>query len=108
MKNTGKKGASTLFTVGLLAGFFVMSAMSAAFVAFAGEAAQYIGIEKAKSIALAHAKVSEAEIRELDVEFDHRAGRPVYEVEFERGRMEYQYDVDAVTGEVLRWKTKQD
>jgi uncharacterized membrane protein YkoI len=32
----------------------------------------------------------------------------VYEVEFERGRMEYQYDVDAVTGEVLRWKTKQD
>ena len=94
-----------MFAVGLLAGFFVMSVT---FAAFAGEAAQYIGIEKAKSIALAHAKISEAEIHKLDVEFDHHAGRPVYDVEFERGRMEYKYDVDAVTGEVLRWKTKQD
>lgn len=68
----------------------------------------YIGIEKAKSIALAHAKVSEADVRELEVDLDRESGRMVYEVSFEARRMEYEYEIDAVTGEILRWESDRD
>jgi uncharacterized membrane protein YkoI len=92
----------------LLVGFlFIVFVFAEAEAAEAAEA-KYIGIARAQSIALEHAKVSERDVRKLDVELDRRAGRAVYEVEFDSGGMEYEYKIDAVSGEILRFKTKRD
>jgi uncharacterized membrane protein YkoI len=68
----------------------------------------YIGFEKAKSIALAHANVSESEIRKYEAELDRHRGRAVYEIEFDHARTEYEYEIDAETGEIIRWKSEYD
>ncbi|MDR1134012.1 MAG: PepSY domain-containing protein [Synergistaceae bacterium] len=68
----------------------------------------YIGFEKAESIALAHANVSESEIRKYEAELDRHRGRAVYEIEFDHARTEYEYEIDAETGEIIRWKSEYD
>ena len=65
--------------------------------------ATYIGEASAKAIALSHAGLSESEVSRLRVELDRDHGTMTYEVEFEQGRMEYQYEIDAVTGSILEW-----
>ena len=65
--------------------------------------ASYIGEASAKAIALSHAGLSESEVSRLRVELDRDHGTMTYEVEFEQGRMEYQYEIDAVTGSILEW-----
>lgn len=60
-----------------------------------------ISAEKALSIALDHAGVSDA--RDRDVEWDD--GR--WEVSFESGRTEYEYDISA-DGTILRWEKEID
>ena len=65
--------------------------------------ADYIGEAKAKSIALEHAGLSEADVTRMKVSLDRDDGRVEYEVEFNKGRMEYQYDIDAVTGSIIEW-----
>ncbi|MDR2529763.1 MAG: PepSY domain-containing protein [Synergistaceae bacterium] len=99
MENASKKGILALCATGLLVSFFTV---------FAAEAAQYIGMEKAKSIALTHAGLSESELHKLKVELDRRKNHLVYEVEFEHGGMEYEYKIDAVTGDILRRKAEWD
>lgn len=61
----------------------------------------YIGDAAAKSVALGHAGLTEAQVTKLKCEFDWDDGRAVYEVEFESGRYEYEYEIDAVSGTVL-------
>lgn len=75
-----------------------------------GEARQgeRIGVERAKRIAFDHAKVSEAEVRKLEVELDRDDGLLVYEIEFKHGGMEYEYEIDAHSGAILRWKADRD
>lgn len=68
----------------------------------------YIGSSKAKSIALGHAGVSASSVRDLDVDLDRENGRMVYEVEFEHNGLEYDYEIDAYTGEILWWKSERD
>ena len=63
----------------------------------------YIGEAKAKSIALQHAGLSESQVSRMKVELDRDDGRTVYEVEFDQGRMEYSYDIDANSGAILEW-----
>lgn len=67
-----------------------------------------IGKEKAKSIALSHAGLTEADVTRLKVELDTERGRRVYEVDFYSGRTEYDYDIDAATGEILKYQTDND
>lgn len=67
----------------------------------AGSAAAYIGEDKAKSIALERAGVTAEAIREYRIELERENGRMVYEVEFEAGGFEYQYEIDAAAGTVL-------
>lgn len=62
--------------------------------------ADYIGKEKAKEIALDDAGVRESEVRFVRVELDWDDGRPEYEVEFYSDTTEYDYDIDAVTGDI--------
>ena len=64
--------------------------------------AQDIGYAKAKSIALNHAGVSENEAYDMDIELDDEDGILVYEVEFKSGNMEYDYEIDAASGAILK------
>ena len=62
----------------------------------------YITAEEAKSIALTHANVAESNVFDYDCEFDNEHGRAVYEIDFESMNYEHEYDIDAVTGEILK------
>ncbi|MGM9522620.1 MAG: PepSY domain-containing protein [Oscillospiraceae bacterium] len=62
----------------------------------------YIGTQAAKEAALRHASLTESQVRELEAEFDHDDGKMVYDVEFVFGGTEYEYKIDALTGDVLK------
>jgi uncharacterized membrane protein YkoI len=59
-----------------------------------------IGEARAKEIALNHAGLTEAEVVFVRVHLDYDDGRREYEVEFYSGAVEYDYDIDASTGEI--------
>ena len=61
----------------------------------------YIGAEKAKSVALAHAGVNQSQVTRLRCELEKDDGRWEYQVEFCYGTMEYEYEIDATTGAIL-------
>ncbi len=63
---------------------------------------EYISADKAKEIALSHAGVHENNIFDYSCEFEHEHGRAVYEIDFESMNYEHDYDIDAVTGEIIR------
>uniref|UniRef100_UPI0025DC28A4 PepSY domain-containing protein n=1 Tax=uncultured Oscillibacter sp. TaxID=876091 RepID=UPI0025DC28A4 len=67
-----------------------------------------IGHAKAKSIALNHAGVSESKAYDMDIELDDEDGTLVYEVEFKSGNMEYDYEIDAASGTVLKHEAELD
>ncbi len=67
-----------------------------------GEPSSYITLEKAQEIALAQANVKAADAAFDDREFDLDDGTPIYELEFTAGGVEYEYDVDARTGKILK------
>ena len=75
-----------------------------------GTAAQqpggFIGEEAAKSAALTHAGVSVGDAGYVKCELDEDGGRWVYELEFREGSVEYDYEVDASSGTVV--KAEQD
>ena len=70
--------------------------------------AQDIGHAKAKSIALNHAGVSENEAYDMEIELDDEDGMLVYEVEFKSGNMEYDYEIDAASGAILKHEAEID
>ncbi len=72
------------------------------------EISEYIGKEKAVKIALDHARISENEIYNLEVSLDNEKGIVVYEVEFNSGEYEYEYDVNALTGAVEKSRKEMD
>ena len=60
-----------------------------------------IGVEAAKQIVLAHAKVAQKDVTFIKAELDTEDGRAVYDIEFYSGNVEYDYDIDAVSGEII-------
>ena len=71
-------------------------------------AIQYIPPEKAKSIALQDAGLQEAEVRDLEVELDREGGNVHYDVDFEKDSYDYDYEIDAVSGKILRSEKEKD
>ena len=71
-----------------------------------GTAAQqsggFIGEEAAKSAALTHAGVSAADAGYVKCELDENDGYWVYELEFRVGSVEYDYEIDASSGAVVK------
>ena len=67
-----------------------------------------IGHAKAKSIALNHAGVSENKAYDMEIELDDEDGTLVYEVEFKSGNMEYDYEIDAASGAILKHEAELD
>ena len=67
-----------------------------------------IGYAKAKSIALNHAGVSENKAYDMEIELDDEDGKLVYEIEFKSGNMEYDYEIDAASGAILKHEAELD
>lgn len=63
----------------------------------------YISVDEAKSAAYAHAGVSASDVVYVETDFDSEHGVMVYEVEFYAGNVEYEYDINAQTGEVVKY-----
>ena len=64
--------------------------------------------EQAKQIALAHAGVSEADAGRMEMDRDREHGREVYEFSWQIGFTEYEYEIDAATGEILSYSQELD
>lgn len=62
----------------------------------------YIGVDKARALALADAGVALTDARILKSCLDWDDGRAIYDVEFCSLRTEYDYEVDALTGAILK------
>lgn len=55
----------------------------------------------AKEAALKHAGLDAAQVSDVDIDLDRDNGKLIYEVDFNSGNTEYDYDIDAETGEVI-------
>ena len=64
--------------------------------------------DQAKQIALQHAGVAEADASRMEIGFDYEHGRAVYEIEWKVGWTEYNYEIDANTGDVLSYERDMD
>ena len=64
--------------------------------------------EKALSIAYDHAGVLSTSAYDVEAELDREKGREIYEIEFSANGYDYEYDVDALTGEVLKSERERD
>jgi len=60
-----------------------------------------ISADKAKRIALGDAKLAEKDVTFVKVELELEDNRLVYDVEFYSGNVEYDYDIDAVSGAIV-------
>ncbi len=67
-----------------------------------------IGEARAKETAMSHAGVAEADIRDYKIERDTDDGVGVYEIEFKAGGYEYDYEIDAASGSILKFDREQD
>lgn len=65
-----------------------------------------IGEEKAKAAALEHAGLAETDVTFVKVKLDHDDGRTVYDVDFYSGSTEYDYEIDASTGEIVSYDSE--
>ncbi len=62
---------------------------------------KYISIDMVKEIVFKHAKVENKNIVNLEIEYDYENGNMIYDVEFDCNNIEYDYEVDAVSGKIL-------
>ncbi len=65
-----------------------------------------ISKEKAKEIALKHANADESKISDYEIQLDTENGVSVYEISFDYNGKEYDYDVDAKTGNISNSKNE--
>ena len=110
--NKGIMGVTTVACVLLAAGIAygnnyisnsnANSAKQGAANAVAGtNTAKKITADEAKNIALAHAKLAQKDVTFVKAELETDNNRLIYDVDFYSGNVEYDYDIDAVTGEII-------
>ncbi len=68
----------------------------------------YIGESIAKSTAYQHAGVKESDVSEVSCKLDREHRTTVYEVDFKANGYEYDYDIDALTGAVVKYSKEVD
>lgn len=61
-----------------------------------------ISLDEAKLIAFEQAGVEEADVEDLEVELKNKRDSQYYEVSFEIENTDYEYEIDAVTGNILK------
>lgn len=65
--------------------------------------------DEALKKALDHANLDKDQVDYIKkVELDYEHGRKVYEIKFYQGGLEYEYDVDAETGNILKFEKDYD
>ena len=64
-----------------------------------------IGKTEALEIALTDAGLTKDQVVDIDIELERSAGSAWYEIDFEGGRTEYEYIIDAHSGEILSGRT---
>ncbi|MBQ7930695.1 MAG: PepSY domain-containing protein, partial [Clostridia bacterium] len=69
---------------------------------------EYLTESEVLLTALEHAGVKAEDAYDLSVELDNEHGKAVYEVEFKSGAYEYEYEIDASTGDVLKFDKEFD
>ena len=60
-----------------------------------------LGEDEAKKLAMAHANITEKDISSISCKIELQGLNLIYEVEMKTKLMEYDYEVDAVTGEII-------
>ena len=70
--------------------------------------AAYIGVDRAKNIAVSHAGVALADAAFQKAKLENDDGRAEYEIEFFKDGIEYDYTIDAVSGTVLEYDAERD
>ncbi len=68
----------------------------------------YIGYDAALQAACKHAGVDASQVSRLENELDHDDGVARYEISFHVGNMEYEYEINATTGQVLKYESERD
>lgn len=68
----------------------------------------YIGIARAREIALNHAGFTASQVMVTKAAMDWEDGRMVYEIEFRRNGAEYEYEIDAQSGAILEHEIDRD
>ena len=61
-------------------------------------------MENAKQIAVAHAGLSIEQVTFSKAELDEEDDIRVYEIEFIHNGVEYEYTINACTGEIMDWE----
>src|SRR5699024_12820759 len=67
-----------------------------------------ISKEEAIDIAVNHAGVTRAQVTFDDVELDEEDGHLIWEIEFDSGNWEFEYDIDALTKDILDFEKDYD
>ncbi len=80
----------------------------AAPVETAPDPAAQISADEAINIALKDAGLTKNQIRDLDTELDRDDGVLHYDVDFEKDGKDYDYEIDATTGKILKSKKERD
>ena len=68
----------------------------------------YIGVARAKEIALNHAHLNEPDVQFVKAKLENDDGGVEYEIEFYSGRTEYDYTIDAVSGNIIEYDVDYD
>ncbi|MGM9522619.1 MAG: PepSY domain-containing protein [Oscillospiraceae bacterium] len=71
-------------------------------------AAAAITLDEAENIALSHAGVSADSVCGLKSKSDYEHGLTVYEIEFKSGGYEYEFEIDAADGSILKYDREYD
>ena len=68
----------------------------------------YLTKEEARDIALQHAGLSVPDVSRLHIEFDRDDRRPEYDIDFRHNGYEYDYEIHAETGKILKSEKERD
>ena len=69
---------------------------------------QMIGRDQAGQIALKKAGLTRAQVSQFEIELKDKKTPPYYEVEFKYQGYEYEYEIHALTGEILEEEIERD
>lgn len=61
-----------------------------------------VGKDKAVQTALKHAGLTSSQVTQLEAKLDRDGGKLVYEIEFRSGNYEYEYEIDASNGSIIK------
>ncbi len=60
-----------------------------------------ISKDEALSIALKNANISKEKVTRIEIELDYEGTTPVWEIDFDHGKTEYSYTINAETGKII-------